>query len=59
MNQFELTADQQTLLDHADRYGREQLLPLAARMDNEEWWPDELFAELGELGFLGVTIPEE
>ena len=27
-------------------------------MDNEEWWPEDLFPELGELGFLGLTIPE-
>lgn len=59
MNQFELTDDQQALLEHADRYGREQLLPLAAKMDNEEWWPEEIFAQLGGLGFLGITIPEE
>ncbi len=59
MNQFSLTEDQRQLLDHADRFGREQLLPLSERMDNEEWWPDELMPKLGGLGFLGVTIPEQ
>ena len=57
-NQFALTADQQALLEHADRYGRERLAPLAPRMDADEWWPEDLFPELGELGFLGITIPE-
>ncbi len=57
-SQFQLTADQLSLLDHADRYGREHLLPLASKMDEDESWPDDLFAELGSLGFLGVTIPE-
>lgn len=57
-DQFALTPDQQALLEHADRYGRERLAPLAPRMDAEEWWPDDLFPELGELGFLGLTIPE-
>ncbi|MYH16814.1 MAG: isovaleryl-CoA dehydrogenase [Gammaproteobacteria bacterium] len=57
-DQFALTPDQQALLEHADRYGRERLAPLAPRMDEEEWWPDDLFPELGELGFLGLTIPE-
>ena len=56
--QFQLTPDQQALLDHADRYGRERLAPLAPRMDDEEWWPEDLFPELGKLGFLGLTIPE-
>ena len=58
-SQFTLTAEQQSLLDHADRFGREQLLPHAARMDNEEWWPQDVFKQFGELGFLGVTIPEQ
>ncbi|KEI70431.1 acyl-CoA dehydrogenase family protein [Endozoicomonas elysicola] len=58
-SQFNLTTEQQSLLDHADRFGREQLFPYAARMDNEEWWPQDVFKQFGELGFLGVTIPEE
>ena len=59
MSRFKLTEDQTLLLDHADKFGHEQLLPLAERMDNEEWWPDELMPRLGELGFLGITIPEK
>ena len=59
MTQFDLTSDQRQLLEHADRIGKEKLLPLAERMDNDEWWPDDLFAELGSLGFLGVTVPEK
>jgi len=59
MTQFQLSDNQALLLDHADKFGREQLLPLAERMDNEEWWPDDLMPKLGELGFLGVTVPEK
>jgi isovaleryl-CoA dehydrogenase len=28
-------------------------------MDDEEWWPDDLFKQMGELGLLGITAPEE
>ena len=59
MTQFDLTSDQRQLFEHADRIGKEKLLPLAERIDNEEWWPEDLFAELGSLGFLGVTVPEK
>ena len=59
MIQFDLTSDQRQLFEHADRIGKEKLLPLAERMDNEEWWPEDLFAELGSLGFLGITVPEK
>ena len=59
MTQFDLTSDQRQLFEHADRIGKEKLLPLAEKMDNEEWWPEDLFTELGGLGFLGVTVPEK
>ena len=36
MTQFDLTSDQRQLFEHADRIGKEKLLPLAERMDNEE-----------------------
>ncbi len=58
-SQFALTDEQEALLEHADRFGRNELLPLAERMDNEEWWPEDLFARLGEIGLLGATIPEK
>lgn len=54
--QFTLTEEQQGLLDHADKFAREQMYPLAQRMDDEEWWPTEIMPKLGELGLLGVTV---
>lgn len=59
MNQFSLTPDQLNLLDHIDRFAKAELLPLAEKMDNEEWWPDDIMRKIGELGFLGVTIPDQ
>lgn len=57
--QFTLNDEQQSLLDHADRFGREQLLPLAERMDTDEWWPEDIFQKMGAAGLLGATIPEQ
>ena len=57
-SQFRLNDEQRELLEHADRFGREQLYPLAQRMDDEEWWPDDIFARFGELGYFGITVPE-
>ena len=56
---YELTPDQREILDTADRYAREQLLPLAAEMDENESWPDKEFRALGDMGYLGVTVPEQ
>lgn len=54
---FELSADQREALDTADEYARNELYPLAARMDREEWWPEDAFVRLGSNGYLGITVP--
>ncbi|MCR9095445.1 MAG: acyl-CoA dehydrogenase family protein [bacterium] len=56
---FSLNEDQQAILDAADQYAREELYPLAQRMDDEEWWPDAEFRALGKAGYLGITTPNE
>lgn len=56
---FELNEDQRAIVDQTDRFAREQLLPVAEKMDNEEWWPPELFPLIGQNGYLGATISEE
>lgn len=56
---YDLNDDQRQIFDAADRYARDKLAPLAPKMDNEEWWPDDEFRAMGEDGYLGTTIPEE
>ena len=56
--QFTLTPDQQNLIDLADRFARQEMYPLAPKMDDEEWWPEHIFAKFSEGGFLGVTLPQ-
>ena len=56
---FDLTEEQRETLDAADDYARNELYPLAPRMDKEEWWPAAAFAKLGMNGYLGVTVPQE
>jgi isovaleryl-CoA dehydrogenase len=58
-NPFDLDAEQQMILDNADRFARNELHPLSERMDNEEWWPDGVFPKIGDNGLFGITIPEE
>lgn len=56
--QWQLTADQRAVLEAADRFAREELYPLAQRMDEQEYWPPEVFERLGAEGFLGITVPQ-
>jgi len=41
------------------RYADERIAPLAARIDSEDWFPRELWPEMGELGLHGITVEEE
>lgn len=56
---FGLDEEQGAILDQADRFARAELYPLSQRMDDEEWWPQEAFQQIGANGFLGATIPEQ
>ena len=56
---YALSDDQQAILDNVERVAREVLHPLQEKMDAEEYWPDDLFPKMGELGLLGITAPVE
>jgi isovaleryl-CoA dehydrogenase len=53
-----LSDDEQTILDQADRFARNELYPLSQRMDDEEWWPPEVFAQIGATGYFGIPVSE-
>ncbi len=54
-----LSDGEQQILDEADRFARRELYPLAQRMDDEEWWPTEIFPKIGATGYFGITAPEQ
>lgn len=59
MLNFELTAEQKTLVDETRRFTREKIIPVAAEADKTHQFPMDVFKEAWELGFVGPTIPEE
>ncbi|MDB5971168.1 MAG: Acyl-CoA dehydrogenase [Hydrocarboniphaga sp.] len=54
-----LTDDDLQIQDGARRFARERLIPQSAAWDRGEPVPDALLREMGELGYLGLLIPEE
>ena len=54
-----LTDDQIMIRDTARQFARERLAPSAAERDRTGETPRGLLAEMGALGFMGMTIPEE
>jgi alkylation response protein AidB-like acyl-CoA dehydrogenase len=59
MSLHELTAEQQEIRSLARRFAEEKIAPNAAAWDREHHFPRELFSELGELGLMGVCVPED
>jgi alkylation response protein AidB-like acyl-CoA dehydrogenase len=55
----ELTDEQREIRDLARRFADERIAPHAAQWDREHRFPAEVFAELGELGLMGVCVPAE
>jgi butyryl-CoA dehydrogenase len=54
-----LTEEQRLLRDTAREFARRELAPHAAERDREAQFPAEAVAELGRLGFMGITVPQK
>ena len=55
----QLTEDERMIRDTAHAYAQEKLLPRVIEAFREEKTDRAIFNEMGELGLLGVTVPEE
>ena len=58
MSVHELTDDQREIRELARRFADEEVAPQAAAWDREHRFPREVLAHLGELGLMGVCVPE-
>lgn len=55
-----IPSEEQSLIrDTARAFARDRLAPNAEKWDREARFPREILAEMGELGFLGMLMPEE
>ena len=45
--------------DTTSRFAADKIAPLAAKIDEEDWFPTELWPEMGALGLHGITVAEE
>jgi alkylation response protein AidB-like acyl-CoA dehydrogenase len=54
-----LTEEHRMILDMARDYAQKEIAPIAAHLDEEALFPTETVAKMGELGFMGVAIPED
>lgn len=59
MNDLEFTQDQRMVRDMAREFARAELAPRAAQFDRDGWIDDAVVRHMGELGLLGMVVPEE
>ncbi len=57
--QFDLGDDINALRDMVHRFAQERIKPIAGEIDRSNDFPADLWREMGELGLLGITVPEE
>jgi alkylation response protein AidB-like acyl-CoA dehydrogenase len=56
---LKLTEEHRMILDMARDFAQKEIAPIAARLDEEALFPHETVSKMGELGFMGIAIPEE
>jgi len=56
---FDLGETAEMLRDTVRGFASERIAPLAEKVDREDWFPRELWPEMGALGLHGITVEEE
>ncbi len=56
---FDLGETVDLLRDAVETFAQSEIAPLAAEIDRSNEFPNELWPKLGEMGLLGVTVPEQ
>ena len=57
--QFEFNEQQRMIRDMARDFAAREIAPIAAAIDEEERFPTEVVKKMGELGFMGMNVPEQ
>jgi isovaleryl-CoA dehydrogenase len=56
---FELLPEEKDLQNAVRAFAKKELAGVVQKMDRDDFWPTDVFRKMGEMGFLGITVPEE
>lgn len=56
---FDLGDDVNALRDMVHKWAQDRIRPMAGEIDKSNVFPNALWREMGDLGLLGITVPEE
>jgi isovaleryl-CoA dehydrogenase len=55
---FQLGEHAEMIRDTTRRFAEERIEPIAAKIDADDWFPKELWPDMGALGLHGITVDE-
>ena len=55
---FDLSDEQRMIQETARNFAMKEVLPRAAELDESGRFPTELVRQMGDLGFMGIAVPE-
>lgn len=47
------------LRESIKKFVEREIAPVAVKMDSDDFFPEDVFREMGRMGYLGITIPEK
>ena len=56
---FDLGEMADTIRETTERFARDKIAPIAAKIDETDEFPRQLWPQMGELGLHGITVEEE
>lgn len=59
MRDLRLTQEQQMLVETVRQFTREEVIPVAAQLDHEAKFPEEICRKAWELGIMNIKVPEQ
>lgn len=59
MHDIEFSEEQRMIRDMARDFSKTELAPNAATWEKAGWLDDDMLKQMGELGFLGMVVPED
>ena len=56
---FKISENQKMIVDMVQKFGAQYISPFVEQWDEKQFFPVEVFKKLGQLGLMGVLVPEK
>ena len=56
---FNYTENQKMIADMVQQFAKRKITPFVREWDDKQYFPHSLFQELGNLGLMGILVPEK